>query len=363
MSITENFKKLEEVIKSNLEAAYQEAVKLEKSLLIILLENHYEKSGLIPQVITLNWMQQHNINNVLVEANEKVIRMAEKSTDLDEDPNFSTLVIELNKRGMIIWPADKDHLQDNATRMHNMRQAIQSIGQDAMLIIGLNHLQDIAADQALNAQYHIISFNAACISNDTYLKKVKSEKEYLEYAYNSANAKQLGYCYTKDITTSKLQQMLGYFVMPNTDMMPQEIKVITKDDTIFISNGMAPTQPYSFLANNNYHACTRLYMVSNQGDVEKVQLFLAQGDNPNTKTDYKQTALHTCKNAKIAKLLISYGADLEAKNEGWNTPYEEHSWSECLGYGDKEIIREITEAMDAQGIPYSPYKCVLEYEV
>ncbi|MBA8666871.1 ankyrin repeat domain-containing protein [Holosporaceae bacterium 'Namur'] len=106
-----------------------------------------------------------------------------------------------------------------------------------------------------------------------------------------------------------------------------------------------------------------LYVASNFGNHERVKYLLKQGYSPNFYTQgYKQTPLHTCYDEKVAKMLIEYGADLNAVNQGGETPYEYINFFYCLesrfncnGDSDDEIARK--EAMDAEGIEYIPAEC------
>lgn len=105
-----------------------------------------------------------------------------------------------------------------------------------------------------------------------------------------------------------------------------------------------------------------LYIASHFGQHEETQHLLDQGISPNFHTkEYSQTPLHTCYDEKVAKMLIKYGADLNAVNQGGNTPYEHISFIYRLGYhfnnnGDRDdniarqkaILEVFEEAMDAQ---------------
>jgi len=79
---------------------------------------------------------------------------------------------------------------------------------------------------------------------------------------------------------------------------------------------------------------------------------LESGYNPNEIGPvYAQTPLHISNTTEIAELLITYGADLKAKNDGGETPYESISWENCLANGEYEtLLGVITKAMDVQGI-------------
>ncbi|MEI6188206.1 MAG: hypothetical protein WCP46_06895 [Alphaproteobacteria bacterium] len=103
----------------------------------------------------------------------------------------------------------------------------------------------------------------------------------------------------------------------------------------------------------------KLYIASNTGDTEAVRSLLERGYSPNEVGPvYAQTPLHICRTAEVAELLISYGADLKAKNQGGDTPYEFISWGNCHANGEYEaLLGVITEAMDVQGIEYTPYQC------
>ncbi|WP_053332631.1 ankyrin repeat domain-containing protein [Candidatus Jidaibacter acanthamoebae] len=82
---------------------------------------------------------------------------------------------------------------------------------------------------------------------------------------------------------------------------------------------------------------TVLYVASNFGDTDKVKTLLENGHDPNVRASgYNQTPLHTCGNSKIAEMLISYGADLTARNKGGKTPYEDISFHYCISEKYKE---------------------------
>lgn len=61
---------------------------------------------------------------------------------------------------------------------------------------------------------------------------------------------------------------------------------------------------------------TALYRAAQAGNVAKVARLLATRLDPNVKMRdfYQRTALHVANNVELVRLLIAYGADVEAKD-------------------------------------------------
>jgi ankyrin repeat protein len=84
------------------------------------------------------------------------------------------------------------------------------------------------------------------------------------------------------------------------------------------------------------HGNTPLYYASKHGHLNIVQELLEHNAPVNERNQYSITALHVCSTAEIARLLIQYGAEIEAREAEDNTPLHYASST-----GSADVVQEI----------------------
>lgn len=159
MSKNKELFELSNKVSEILNSANKDAKKLNKKLLLIVLEDHLQRKSLLSQIIILNHAKSQNIKNIVVEASEELIKKGRKEKNPDLAPNFATIVSWADKENLKLIPADSNHLEYDIIRILNMKQTLKELNDNAVFIMGINHLKDFQNDVFLNQNYHIVALN------------------------------------------------------------------------------------------------------------------------------------------------------------------------------------------------------------
>ena len=79
----------------------------------------------------------------------------------------------------------------------------------------------------------------------------------------------------------------------------------------------APINPLTYIDSNGD---ALLHLAAQQSDVHTVRLLLTAGIDVNLIGDMGNTGLHYAQTEEMARLLLSYGASVDARNEFGNRP-------------------------------------------
>ncbi len=173
--------KLKIDVESVVEEGIHEAQKQEKPLLIVVFEDHFERSTLLVGSHLLEISKRLDFH-VLTETNDDLIKHIEKLTPSLESPNFSFLLQRMETLGGIKPHSIDEQWQssDMVQRNKAINKAIGEIEGSSVLFIGALHAAHILngpciGAEDLNKKFHILPINA--------LSKEKREELYIDSKY------------------------------------------------------------------------------------------------------------------------------------------------------------------------------------
>jgi hypothetical protein len=152
----------------------------------------------------------------------------------------------------------------------------------------------------------------------------------------------LTYFKSKDLSNNVSDEFFNAMYAPNIEKLEEIIKTQHIDLNLTI---------------NGYLTTTFLCVAAYYGYENVTKLFLQYGANPNIAGGFYQTPLHLASTKEVAELLIEHGANLTLTNDPGMTPYRYQAALGCKQPIHAEIAHVIEEAMQLQGIAYTPYEC------
>lgn len=186
-----------EIIRASIAQASQQAESQGKKLLVIVLENHIHPMSLLHQVIALNIaFEKHAISTIICEFNTALLRHLRNNPSAPL--NASALVSYADKMGFDLLPADSDEANaSDEVRMNCIKAKLHMHNDDAVFILGLNHLEDFLEDTSLSEKYTVVAFNGTGfneVENMFWSSLTGTQYAHMRYASNPDNAIQLNSC-------------------------------------------------------------------------------------------------------------------------------------------------------------------------